>query len=210
MDIPMKAPRRGRPPKISRSDPDTRRALIRCGVELLTEQGFNTTGIEQVLKRVSVPKGSFYHYFDSKDAFGREVLAEYGKFFERRLRRILLNSHREPLDRIQDLLQESLIGMEKYNWRRGCLVGNLGQEVTLLPDDFRDQIEKIFRVWEALLSQCLQEAQANQSIAQSVECEQLAAFFWIGWEGAITRARLCESGHPLSIFVRGFLAGIAR
>ena len=53
--------------------------------ELLTEQVFNTTGIEQVLKRVSVPKGSFYHYFDSKDAFGREVLAEYGKLFERRL-----------------------------------------------------------------------------------------------------------------------------
>ena len=100
--------------------------------------------------------------------------------------------------------------MEKYNWRRGCLVGNLGQEVTLLPDDFRDQIEKIFRVWEGLLSRCLQEAQANRSIAQSVECEQLAAFFWIGWEGAITRARLCESGDPLSIFVRGFLAGIAR
>ena len=210
MDIPAKAPRRGRPPKNSRSDPDTRRALIRCGVELLTEQGLNTTGIEQVLKRVSVPKGSFYHYFDSKDAFGREVLAEYGKFFERRLRRILLNPNRPPLERIQDLLQESLTGMEKYTWRRGCLVGNLGQEVTLLPDDFRDQIEKIFRVWEALLSQCLQEAQANQSIHPSVECEQLAAFFWIGWEGAIMRARLCESAHPLTIFVRGFLAGIAR
>ena len=42
---------------------DTRKDLVWCGTELLTERGFQITGIEEVLKRVGVPKGSFYHYF---------------------------------------------------------------------------------------------------------------------------------------------------
>jgi TetR/AcrR family transcriptional repressor of nem operon len=46
---------------------DTRNALVWCGTELLTERGFQITGIDEVLKRVGVPKGSFYHYFKSKD-----------------------------------------------------------------------------------------------------------------------------------------------
>ena len=60
-------PRRGRPPKIPREHGDTREALLRCGMEVLTTQGMSATGIDAVLKRVGVPKGSFYHYFDSKD-----------------------------------------------------------------------------------------------------------------------------------------------
>ncbi|WP_352298521.1 TetR/AcrR family transcriptional regulator, partial [Pseudoalteromonas sp. 20-MNA-CIBAN-0454] len=63
-------PRRGRPPKISRDNPDTRAELIRSGLEQLTEQGFASSGIEPILKKVGVPKGSFYHYFASKEAFG--------------------------------------------------------------------------------------------------------------------------------------------
>ena len=42
--------------------------LVWCGTELLTERGFQITGIDEVLKRVGIPKGLFYHFFKSKDA----------------------------------------------------------------------------------------------------------------------------------------------
>ena len=60
---------------------NTREALIRCGIELLTEQGFRTTSIEEVLNRVGVPKGSFYHFFKSKDDFGTAVIENYVDYY---------------------------------------------------------------------------------------------------------------------------------
>ena len=57
---------RGRPPKQIGGQHQTRTALLRAGVEVLTEKGFTATGIDEILRRVGVPKGSFYHYFGSK------------------------------------------------------------------------------------------------------------------------------------------------
>lgn len=51
---------------------DTRELLLRAGLEVLTEKGFAATGIDEILGRVGVPKGSFYHY-DSKEAFGLQL-----------------------------------------------------------------------------------------------------------------------------------------
>ena len=87
-------PRRGRPPKVNRDNPDTRDALVRCGTEILTEQGFLSTGIDTVLSRVGVPKGSFYHYFQSKEDFGHAVLENYAGYFARKLDRCLLDASR--------------------------------------------------------------------------------------------------------------------
>ena len=67
MSISEKKTRRGRPPKHPRDNNDTKNALIRSGVEMLTERGYMTSDIDGILKRVGVPKGSFYYYFDSKD-----------------------------------------------------------------------------------------------------------------------------------------------
>jgi TetR/AcrR family transcriptional repressor of nem operon len=59
-------PRRGRPPKVDRQFDDTRQALIRSGLEVLTETGYLAAGIDAVIKNIAVPKGSFYHCFKSK------------------------------------------------------------------------------------------------------------------------------------------------
>lgn len=73
--------RRGRPCKHAADLGETRELLLRTGVELLTEQGFSATGIDQILRRVGVPKGSFYNYFKSKEAFGAELIERYRVLF---------------------------------------------------------------------------------------------------------------------------------
>lgn len=203
-------PRRGRPPKVNRDNPDTRDALVRCGTEILTEQGFLSTGIDTVLSRVGVPKGSFYHYFQSKEDFGHAVLENYASYFARKLDRCLLDASRPPLARIAAFVEDAKAGMQRFEYRRGCLVGNLGQEVTQLPEAFRESLEAILLSWQQRLALCLEAAKAEGELAPDADCERWAAFFWIGWEGAVLRARLVQGNAPLDCFIEGFLAGLPR
>ncbi|MEC7433868.1 MAG: TetR/AcrR family transcriptional regulator, partial [Pseudomonadota bacterium] len=99
--LPVKR-RRGRPPKFSAASyQNTRDALIQVGLGVLTEKGYSYTGIDEILRQAGVPKGSFYHYFDNKEAFGAALIEAYGRFFANKLERSLSDSNISPQARIQ-------------------------------------------------------------------------------------------------------------
>ncbi|RRJ84890.1 TetR family transcriptional regulator [Aestuariirhabdus litorea] len=197
--------RRGRPPKASRPDIDTRALLIRSGVEVLTAQGFSSAGLDLILKRVGIPKGSFYYFFPSKEAFGQEVLQSYHRFFVHKLDKHLLNQELTPLARIREFCTDANQGMQRHDWQRGCLVGNLGQEVELLPESFRPKLLEIFGIWQQKIENCLILSVQQGEIPKDTNCSAMAEFFWIGWEGAVMRARLQQSPQPLTHFLQQFL-----
>ncbi|SFN83269.1 transcriptional regulator, TetR family [Bradyrhizobium sp. Rc3b] len=188
----------------------TRDVLIRCGMEVLTEQGFAATGLDALLRRATVPKGSFYHYFASKADFGREVMKAYDAFFCRKLDRALTNDRLAPSERMRAFVDDAKAGMAKYQYTRGCLVGNLSQEVGALPDSYRADLNGIVQGWQRKVARCLELARDAGEIEVSADCEALAEFFWIGWEGAVMRARLVKNGAPLDTFIAGFMAGLPR
>lgn len=179
-------------------------------MELLTEQGFSATGLDAVLRRATVPKGSFYHYFSSKTEFGREVMKAYDAFFLHKLDRFLLNGSRDPMDRLVDFIADAKKGLAKYRYTRGCLVGNLSQELGALPSTYRKQLDGILTGWQQRVAQCLRLAQKQGAIERKADCDALAEYFWIGWEGAVMRARLVQNADPLDTFVNGFLKGLPR
>jgi TetR/AcrR family transcriptional repressor of nem operon len=202
--------RRGRPPKRPEQSLETRELLVRAGLEALTEKGFSSTGIDEVLKRVGVPKGSFYHYFDSKEAFGAELIERYARYFAHKLERHFGDTSRRPLDRLWAFVEDARAGMKRHDFRRGCLIGNLGQEMAALPESFRARLNAVFHDWEQRFARCLEAAQQQGEIPTSVDCEQAAVFFWIGWEGAVLRAKLERSDKALELFARGFFAGLKK
>jgi TetR/AcrR family transcriptional repressor of nem operon len=179
-------------------------------MELLTEQGFTATGLDTMLKRVGIPKGSFYHYFESKEAFGREVMAAYDAHFRAKLDRWLLDESLSPLERLLAFLDEAKAGMARHRFTRGCLVGNLGQEVGALPPDYRERLAQIVQGWQDRVADCLRAAQCRGELGAGADCNALAAFFWIGWEGAVLRARLTRDASPLDLFVAAFFSGLRR
>jgi TetR/AcrR family transcriptional repressor of nem operon len=207
--LPSTGPRRrGRPPK-DQTQPNAPRArLLRTGVAILTEKGFSAVGVEEILEAAEVPKGSFYHYFDSKEAFGLELIGVYAEYFARKLDKCFDNTGRAPIDRLRDFIADARSGMARYGYRRGCLVGNLGQEMGVLPEPFRKRLAAVFRDWEARTSRCLRSAQEAGEILGSFDCEGLAQFFWTGWEGAVLRAKLERRPDALDVFGEGFLAMI--
>lgn len=189
---------------------DTRNALVWCGTELLTEVGFQITGIDEVLKRVGVPKGSFYHYFKSKDHFGHAVIDNYEAYYAKKMDRIFGDTTQSPLQRLVNFTVNAKNGMVKFDFKRGCLIGNLGQELAALDTQFRERLEGVLVSWEKRVADCLREAIDLGELAPGQDPQALSRFFWVGWEGAILRSKLMRSLEPIeqftSIFFRSVLA----
>lgn len=210
MNIQITKPKRGRPPKVSRENHDTKAELIRSGLEQLTENGFASSGVDQILKKVGVPKGSFYHYFASKEAFGQAVINSYASYFANKLDACLLDESYSPLTRISNFVEDAKVGMIRHQFKRGCLVGNLGQEIELLPESFRQQLIEIFLCWQHRIANCLNAAKVEGEIADTVNCDLLAEYFWIGWEGAVSRAKLVQDAKPLENYFNHFIAALPK
>jgi TetR/AcrR family transcriptional repressor of nem operon len=183
---------------------DTREHLVRTGVAVLTEKGYSAVGIDEILRLAQVPKGSFYHYFGSKEAFGQALIAAYAGYFADKLDRWFLNTSVPPLQRLRDFIDDAKAGMARHAFRRGCLVGNLGQEMGTLPESFRAQLQMVFLDWQSRTAACLAAAQRAGEISPQLDCSALAHFFWIGWEGAVLRAKLERSPEALNLYAPGF------
>ncbi|WP_369920023.1 TetR family transcriptional regulator C-terminal domain-containing protein [Marinomonas polaris] len=207
VNLPNK-PRRGRPKKQPVNALDTREALLRAGMLILTESGFTRSGIDPILKSIGVPKGSFYHYFSSKEAFGLAVLERYRRYFEAKLDDFLLDEVFSPLERLQRFAQDAQDGIVRHEFKRGCLVGNLEQESSLLSEAFREQLQATYLSWQARVATCLLESQKQGEIDLQGSIEETSQAFWIGWEGAVHRARLVKSTQPLSLFMKFFTQAI--
>lgn len=207
---PPKKRGRGRPPKPGRSRTDTRELLIRRGIEMLTEHGFASTGLDALLKQTGVPKGSFYHYFASKDEFGRAVIEGYAAYFNAKLDRWLLDKDDLPLQRLRNFITDAKDGMTRHEFRRGCLIGTLGQELAGSHESFREPLETVFVGWQNRVEACLLAAIEADEIDPGTDCSDLAAYFWIGWEGAILRAKLVRSCAPIDLFAERFFQTLRR
>ena len=75
-----------------------------------------------------------------------------------------------------------------------------------LPQAFRAQLTDVLIDWQARTERCLEAARIAGEIPKHADCAGLAAFFWIGWEGAVLRAKLEGRAEPLRLFTHHFRA----
>jgi TetR/AcrR family transcriptional repressor of nem operon len=120
------------------------------------------------------------------------------------LDRLLTDTQHKPLQRLHNFVEDAKAGMQRYEFKRGCLVGNLGQELGAVNENYRHLLENVFLTWQEKVAICLREAQSQGELSAQADCDQLAAFFWIGWEGAILRAKLVRHTQPLELFAAQF------
>ncbi len=180
---------------------DTRSEIIRAGMGIIARHGYNSTGIEAILKQAGVPKGSFYHYFSSKQEFGLQVLDHFASGIERIFSTMLSDASLSPLARLRKCVESLVVRFEDNNCGVGCLVANLGQELADQNEEFRQRLAWIFRSWMRLFEQCLREARSAGEIPAQSSPELLAEVFISGFEGALLVSKVMKSSAPLRNFI---------
>lgn len=180
---------------------ETRRALLDVGTDIMLEKGYNNTGIQEILNTLQVPKGSFYHYFESKENFALEIIRHFDETYSANLMRSLRNPQLTPLMRLKDYCDASRAKLESQGCRRGCLIGNLSQEMADQSEVLRKELANVMIKWRRLFAECIEEGQKSGDIKASWAPEAIAELFLSGWSGAVTRAKSIKTTEPLDVFV---------
>lgn len=194
----------------NKKDNGRRAELIRLGVAILTEKGFHNFSLDELVALAGVPKGSFHYYFGGKDAYCLEVIQAYHEYFAKKLDLHLKDVSLSPLERIKAFTEDAAMGMQRHNFKRGCLVGNLSQELAALDETFRKALMDVLQDWRSRIRACLEEGKASGEIRADADTVALSRYFWNAWEGAVMCSKLEKSREPLDDASAAFLAHLVQ
>jgi len=174
---------------------ETRKSLIKAGLSLFSQKGFHAVGINEVVTLSDIPKGSFYNYFASKEAFVSEVL-KTAALLNRKT--VAENGGKDDEVRlIIRLLTEAVERNESGQAYSGLLfannAGTLSQTSDALRNSLNVYIEQSLKTVRLLLT----SAQEKGSIRIDLSVDQITSFFWDAWQGAVLRAQVEQSAQPL-------------
>ena len=176
---------------------NTRDRIIETGAEIIHRKGFNHTGIQEILNAASVPKGSFYNYFKSKQDFGLQIIDHFLAHFRRIAEDTLEDTRVSPLNRIYRFLTAFMEYFESQNYTGGCPIGNLAQEMGDLNPAFRQKLCEAIDMMIDAYCRVLTAAQNDGKIMKSLDIRETAGFIVAGWHGAIIQMKLTRSLAPL-------------
>ncbi|MDZ7778407.1 MAG: TetR family transcriptional regulator C-terminal domain-containing protein [Gemmatimonadota bacterium] len=174
----------------------TKLKLLESGLVLLLEHGYNALGIQGLLREAGVPRGSFYHHFESKEDFALEVVDLYMERVHEALHACVEDDSRPPLDRVRGFF-ELTHGQYHQDGYLGCMLGGLGQELSGVNPVFREKIDACLTEIGDTLAGCLEEARRTGDLPADADCAQMSALLVDCWEGAALRSRLRRSPAPL-------------
>ncbi|MFC5462120.1 TetR/AcrR family transcriptional regulator [Massilia niabensis] len=187
---------------ITTESSDVRDNIVAVGQRIMAGKGFSAVGLNEILTTASVPKGSFYHYFGSKDAFGEALLEKY---FE------------DYLAEIDAIFQQSNLtmaqGLVRYfdNWRMNqsasdcqgkCLVVKLGAEVADLSEAMRLSLKRGTAGIVARLAGAIERGMAEGSLRVDGQPRLVAESLYQLWLGASVMAKITRDASPFDAAMR--------
>ena len=168
--------------------PSTRERLLDAGYDLIGAGGYADTGLNDMLAAAGVPKGSFYHHFANKEAFGLEVVDRYAAGALAELDRWLAREDLAPRSRVCGFFAAMIEDFGASGYNRGCLLGNLGQELADISEAFRVRIDAHL-------------ARMTERLAAALNSRLEAEAIMNGWHGALMRMKVSKSEAPLRAFI---------
>jgi TetR/AcrR family transcriptional repressor of nem operon len=180
---------------------NTRDHLLEVGLRRIHSMGYASTGVKEILDEADVPKGSFYHYFASKETFAKEVLELYVRGENERAEKMLRDGRGAPLKRLRRYFEELIAVYGPAAKVSGCMIGNLSLEMADHSDAIQSLLHRSFSNWQTGVAGILQEAIDRGDLAKSNKPQELASFLLNSYEGALLRSKADRSSKPLENFL---------
>lgn len=181
----------------------TKTRLLDAGQRLMLERGFTATTVDDICAEAGLTKGSFFHYFKSKEDFGEAALAHYWTSGQEMLQ-ARSEDVDDPLRRLHAYLDLMIALARDPDVPKSCLFGNFSQEVAPTNERLRDACSSGFAGWADQIAADLAEAQRLYPPAAPFDSRELAEHFIAIYEGSLILAKAKGEGTVLERNIEHF------
>lgn len=140
---------------------DAREKILATALSLIEVRGYSALGVAEICAAAGVPKGSFYYFFESKEALALAVIDEHWAQQRQDWTRIL-GGQAEPLERLRQLFEATqaslLAGQQSCGTVSGCMFGNLTLEMSNQTEAIRERLQQIFNAQVDMVAAVVSEA----------------------------------------------------
>ncbi|MCC5902047.1 MAG: TetR/AcrR family transcriptional regulator [Halomonas sp.] len=187
-----------------------RQHILDTARPIISRKGFVAVGLNEILLAAGVPKGSFYHYFKSKEAFGEALLESYFAEYSIQLEAALTQPGHSTAQRLMRYWQYWLDLEAEGDPKGKCLAVKLAAEVSDLSENMRKVLELATERIIARIAQALKEGITDGSVNPWTESHEASANLYQLWMGASLRAKITRDRKPLesALVVTQYLLGL--
>ncbi|MBF7978891.1 MULTISPECIES: TetR/AcrR family transcriptional regulator [Rahnella] len=175
---------------------DVREHILETGQRIMAGKGFSAVGLNEILKDAGVPKGSFYHYFGSKEAFGAAMLERYFDDYLAQLDSTLSQPGLKMSQRLMNYWQQWQESQSFYDCQGKCLAVKLGAEVADLSDSMRLTLQAGTSGIISRLAHALESGIAEGSLTLDDEPARVAESLYQLWVGASIMVKIVRNTGP--------------
>jgi len=169
---------------------DTRKGVLDAAQRIIAHKGYAAVGLTEVLTEAAVPKGSFYYYFPSKDAFGEALMKSYFDDYLAVMDRILADSGRNGAERVMEYWQRFYDLQSSDDFQGKCLVVKLASEVSDLSESMRMQLREGTAGIVYRLERLIASGVADGSVSIDGHPRDVAESLYDSWLGASVMAKI--------------------
>lgn len=160
-------------------------------------KGFSAVGLTEILTAAGVPKGSFYYYFKSKDAFGEALLEQYFADYMAELAELLEKPGQSGAQRLMAYWEKWLKTQAGCDSQGKCLAVKLGAEVADLSEAMRSALRIGTAKIMQRLAKAIEDARADGSLAVEGDALFLSETLYELWMGASLLEKITRNDEPL-------------
>ena len=179
---------------------DAREKILGAAQSLIELRGYSALGVAEICKGAGVPKGSFYYFFESKEALALAVLDEQWRAQGADWKRILEGGRRVPLRRLRQLFQETeaslRAGQRSCGTVAGCMFGNLTLELSNQTELIRERLQEIFDAQVEMVEKVIAQAQQRGEV-DVADTRETARSVVAQLEGQVLFAKLYNTTQRL-------------
>lgn len=182
-----------------RNADETRAKLLQAGFEEVYRHGFQAASVDDVLRRVSVTKGAFFHHFPNKTEFGYALVDEVIAGMIRAQWVEPLSTSSDPLTTIADAFDGGARELARAPINLGCPLNNLAQEMSPLDDGFRLRTQHVFELWMQTYEMALRRGQVAGTVSTKIDPKAVAFALVAEIEGILSLSRNSQNQQALTI-----------